>query len=178
MSLRDGWPDERLSREASARREELLGQLKPVVRGRPRRRVAAKAMAAAVLLCGLGVAIVGGLPAAPATVRVAETPAQVHHTPQVQRRVEKPRVAVAASAGMTADTAAAVMYVQTDPSISRSLAVRTTSTEMIGDAELLAALHAAGQAQPGLVRVAGRVVVAGNFQAGVASEGDGAGRPF
>lgn len=150
-------PEPRLGREAVERRESLLRELRPIVERRGRRRVAVRlgmTAAATVLVGALGF-IAWPAGKRPEQVAVAEhepKAAPTIHTPEPQPVVQ------AEPAPMVK-----IERVRTEPDIVSRLSVRSpVKVQRVGDEDLLAALREAGQ-EPGLVRIDGRVVVAGNY---------------
>lgn len=143
----------RLGRDGVERRERLLAELRPVVARRGRRRRVLAVGAASVLAMAAGV----GIAQLWSSGQVVTPREQVAVVPQVgATEASTPRP----KAPQEAPTA--VEYVVTSAGIAERVDTRTLPVEAASDEDLMAALREAGQ-DPGLVRVDGRVVVAGDL---------------
>lgn len=157
MTTPEQWPEEKISAEAARRRDEVLPTLQPIVAGRPRRRRAFQVIAVLALsAASMGIwegsqrGVAAVKPEAPRVAAQLELPS----TPPTPTPLTPARAAVRAESLVT--------YVDTTPDLAASVSVATQAAERIDDAQLLAALEAAGQ-PPSLMRLEGRVVVAGSF---------------
>jgi hypothetical protein len=148
-------PKNRLGSRGVERREELLGQLRPIVRRRGWRRVGVRVVtvgivaavfvgAVAVMLKPSSTSVPG-----PPAFATADAPAQPT-TLLVPARPAEPSVKVE--------------VVATVPGLTERLSRVSQSVHAASDEDLMAALRASGQ-DPGIVRVDGRVVSVGGVWA-------------
>jgi hypothetical protein len=144
-----------------ARREGLLRELRPVVvqRGRRRGVIAAASTAAGLLLIAAA-----GVAGVERMQRTASAPEVVLETPTVPQAPAEAQPSLAAAPSLGSHTAPVIEVVRTRPGLAVAVSVSPSGSRVprVSDDVLLAALREAGQ-EPGLVRVDGRVVVAGDF---------------
>lgn len=144
-----------LGREATTRREALLQELRPIVQRRATRRTMRRLALCLPLIAAtaLTITLTTTRPPTPHPILT-----QTHPTlpPPSPAHTAPPTVAVASPRST-------LTVITTKPGLAAAMSTRPRATPTIDDAALITALREAGH-DTGLVRIDGRVVIAGNTE--------------
>jgi hypothetical protein len=145
-------PMERMGNRGVERREELLGELRPIVQRRGRRRRVARAIALPAIAAAVGVAVWAvwpGAVAAPTREVLAGADANAPRPEVPTNTLREPEVTK-------------VEVISTISGIAQRLSRLSEPVQAATDEDLMAALRASGR-EPGIVRIDGQIVPVGGL---------------